>query len=110
MIGVANLDPSLSPTEPYASLLSGDPTLRTLRVVSKQGDDDDGDDDGGGLSPPQVIAFCKQLGSGKLGRVSICADGSAVFDLSKAKAEKLMDAAKGKEFVIEMPLTLPAMS
>eukprot|EP00977_Amphora_coffeiformis_P017759 scaffold5886_cov161-Amphora_coffeaeformis.AAC.10 len=99
MASAANLDPSLSPTEPHASLLSGDPALRTIRV-SKEGSV---------LSPREVTAFCKQLGSGKLGRVTSCTDGSAVFDLNTKKAEQLVQAATSDEWYVELPLTLPEM-
>ena len=100
MASVANLDPSLSPTKPHASLLSGDPALRTIRVSK----------DGSVLSPSEVTVFCKQFGSGKLGRVTICNDGSAVFDLAMKKAEQLVEAAPRVEWCVEMPLTLPEIS
>jgi superfamily II DNA/RNA helicase len=65
------------------SLLTADTRDRTVRVWS------DGKDV---LSPPEVTQFVKGLGSGKLGRVTICKDGSAVFDLSVKRAERLLEA------------------
>ena len=65
------------------SLLTADTRDRTIRVFHS---------DGKGLAPPEVTKFVKGLGSGKLGRVTICNDGSAVFDLSAKRAERLLEA------------------
>jgi superfamily II DNA/RNA helicase len=92
---------------PKRSLLTADPRDRTVRVW----------DDNESLSPPQVTRFVKGLGSGKLGRVTICNDGSAVFDLTEKRALRLMDAAKEQEdsdandesgsLHVELPSILP---
>ena len=73
---------------PGRSFLTADPADRTVRVWS-----DDCDAGGGPLTPPEVTHFAKALGSGKLGRVTICGDGSALFDLKQDRAERLVRAA-----------------
>ena len=100
---LSSLDPSISPFQQHASLLSGSETDRTLRFFMKSGEP---------VSPPEVIKSCKELGSGKLGRVIICDDGSAVFDLPTKRASKLLGAASKRaeeEWQLEQPLTLPDM-
>ena len=97
---LSQLDPSISPFEQHASLLSGGTTERTLRFYRL---------DGEAVSPPEVTKACKKHGSGKLGRVLICKDGSAVFDLSTKRAVKLLQAFKTdkEDFQLELPLSLP---
>ena len=101
MAMLSSLDPSISPSGQHASLISGDLTQRTLRLCRKTSRE--------ALSPPEVTKVCKSLGSGKLGRVYIGHDGSAVFDLPSKRAEKLLDSFRdaSTEFELEMPLTLP---
>jgi ATP-dependent RNA helicase DDX21 len=102
MVALSNLDSSASPFHQHCSLLSGSDADRTLRLYRN---------DGGVLAPPEVITFCKSIGSGKLGRVTICKNGSAVFDLSVKKANKLMqavaDESADSDWTLELPLTLP---
>lgn len=96
---LSKLDPSVSPFEQHASLLSGDSSDRTLRFYRTSGE---------AVSPPEVTKTCKQLGSGKLGRVLICEDSSAVFDLSTKRATKLLEAfqAADDDYQLEIPLAL----
>jgi hypothetical protein len=101
MAALSSLDASASPFEQQYSLLTGEDSDRTLRLSRK---------DGAALSPPQVTQFCKPLGSGKLGRVVIAKDGSAIFDLPLKRANRLlvgMVTESSEEFVLEQPLTLP---
>jgi len=102
MVSLSKLDPSISPFTQHSSLLTGDLNYNTLRLWYHC-DVDNVDDastttttttsnSGPMLTPPMVIAFCKARGSGKLGRVVMCKDGSAVFDLPKKRARKLLDA------------------
>ena len=106
MAALSNLDHSISPSEQRASLLSGDVRDRTLRVVRE---------DGIAVSPPEVTKFCKTFGSGKLGRVTIYSDGSAVFDLTATRAEKLLEAVESRRddahgWHVEMPSSLPTLN
>lgn len=82
MTALSGLDSVLPPR----SLLTADPKYRTVRVRQ--------DDNGASnkLSPSTVTALVKELGSGKLGRITICEDGSAVFDLTSKKAQRLLDS------------------
>lgn len=104
MASLSRLDPAVSPFESHASLLSGHPADRTLRVYR---------DDGKPVTPPEVTKFCKTFGSGKLGRVAISkSDGSAVFDLTKKRATVLVNTVKNTKenlfgWNIEMPMHLP---
>jgi superfamily II DNA/RNA helicase len=103
MAALSSLDASASPFEQQYSLLTGDDSDRTLRLSRK---------DRVALSPPQVTQFCKPLGSGKLGRVVIAKDGSAIFDLPLKRANRLLAAIvteTSKEFDLKQPLTLPVM-
>ena len=103
MAALSSLDASASPFEQQYSLVTGDDSDRTLRLSRK---------DGAALSPPQVTQFCKPLGSGKLGRIVIAKDGSAIFDLPLKRSNRLlvaMVAESSEEFVLEQPLTLPEM-
>ena len=107
MVSLSKLDPSLSPYTQSSSLLTGDPSMSTLRLYSRSSDP---------LTPPAVTNFCKKRGSGKLGRVAISKDGSAIFDLPKKRATKLMETITaeeqgddGLEYVLEMPISLPEM-
>jgi hypothetical protein len=64
------------------------------------------------LTPSEVTAACKAMGSGKLGRVTVCDDGAnhqlAVFDLPLKRAQTLLKAAsENEEFVIEIANHLP---
>lgn len=95
---------------PPRSLLTANPSDRTIRAWN------DSCNRNNPLSPPEVTKLVKALGSGKLGRISICDDGSAVFDLSRSKAKRLIQNAgedemsslvKGWHF--EMPESLPAI-
>ena len=88
------------------SLLTADQRDRTIRIWTESGDS---------LTPPEVTEVVKSMGSGKLGRISICEDGSAVFDLSAKRAEKLLQTARDDEgcqksgWHFELPNTLPPM-
>lgn len=97
---LSNLDPAVSPFNQRASLLTGSTTERTLRLYKRNNMS---------ISPPEATIVCKDLGSGKLGRVQICEDGSAIFDLPTQRAKKLSEAfrATESEFELEVPLTLP---
>jgi superfamily II DNA/RNA helicase len=106
MAAMSNLDHSISPSEQRASLLSGDVRDRTLRVYRE---------DGIAVSPPEVTKFCKSFGSGKLGRVTILSDGSAVFDLTTTKAEKLLETIESRidetnGWHVQTPSSLPTIS
>lgn len=114
MASLSKLDPSLSPYSQVSSLLTGDPAMNTLRLYSRL-DSVDGSDP---LRPPAVTSFCKKRGSGKLGRVVICGDGSAVFDLPKKRARRLVEAIRAEEeenleedleYALELPVSLPEM-
>lgn len=91
---------------PERSLLTADTRDRTIRVWSE---------DGKTLSPPEVIQFAKGLGSGKLGRITILKDGSAVFDLVAKRAVRLVQTAGEKTRIddssrylrVEIPSILP---
>eukprot|EP00522_Entomoneis_paludosa_P006247 CAMPEP_0172447724 /NCGR_PEP_ID=MMETSP1065-20121228/6964_1 /TAXON_ID=265537 /ORGANISM="Amphiprora paludosa, Strain CCMP125" /LENGTH=742 /DNA_ID=CAMNT_0013199087 /DNA_START=193 /DNA_END=2422 /DNA_ORIENTATION=- len=82
MAVLSRVDPSVSPATAHRSLLSGDPSLRTLQVKAPFP-----------VKPSDITSFCKGLGSGKVGVVSICANDnhSAIFDLPVKKAERLVD-------------------
>jgi hypothetical protein len=88
------------------SLLTADPRDRTVRVWTESSSS---------LTPPEVTNLVKSLGSGKLGRICICEDGSAVFDLSAKKAERLLDTAQQDEacrragWHFELPESLPSI-
>ena len=88
------------------SLLTADQRDRTVRIWTESGDS---------LTPPEVTTVVKSMGSGKLGRINICADGSAIFDLSAKRAEKLLQTARDDEICqksgwhFELPNTLPSM-
>jgi len=107
MVALSKLDPSTSPLTPTSSLLNGDPNSSTLRLYPKGSNKEDH------LKPPIVTSFCKARGSGKLGRVVVCGDGSAVFDLPKKKAKRLLEAVRLEEetidleFGLEIPSSLP---
>ena len=109
MVSVSKLDPSVSPFTQTSSLLTGDLTVNTLRMSYRSNNRD-------ALAPPMVTSFCKNRGSGKLGRVVICKDGSAVFDLSKKRARRLLEAVaaeesekgeEGLDYRLEMVISLP---
>merc|ERR1712087_33144 len=61
---------------------------RTIRVYRRK--DDESSSSKNPLTPPEVTKKVKSLGSGKLGKIYICSDGSAVFDLGAKKAELLL--------------------
>ena len=95
---------------PPRSLLTANPSDRTIRVWNESCSRENP------LSPPEVTKLVKALGSGKLGRISICEDGSAVFDLSQSKAKRLIKKAKDDEmkslvrgWSFDMPESLPAI-
>ncbi len=94
---------------PARSLLTADPGDRTIRVWN------DSCDSGNPLSPSEVTKLVKSLGSGKLGRVSTCADGSVIFDLGARKADLLLESAANEANVggggwhFDMPGSLPTM-
>eukprot|EP00957_Ditylum_brightwellii_P037368 2828402-Ditylum_brightwellii.AAC.1 len=62
----------LNRAAPTRSLLTADPKDRTIRVFHTDNDADDSP-----LTPPEITRFCKDLGSGKMGRITMCEDGSA---------------------------------
>jgi len=71
------------------------------------------------LWPSAVTRVVKSLGSGKLGRISICKDGSVIFNLGAKMAELLMgnvvvvandDSKLVDGWHFEMPVLLPAMT
>eukprot|EP00577_Skeletonema_sp_RCC1716_P005843 CAMPEP_0113376284 /NCGR_PEP_ID=MMETSP0013_2-20120614/2549_1 /TAXON_ID=2843 ORGANISM="Skeletonema costatum, Strain 1716" /NCGR_SAMPLE_ID=MMETSP0013_2 /ASSEMBLY_ACC=CAM_ASM_000158 /LENGTH=778 /DNA_ID=CAMNT_0000258359 /DNA_START=86 /DNA_END=2422 /DNA_ORIENTATION=- /assembly_acc=CAM_ASM_000158 len=95
---------------PPRSLLTANPSDRTIRAWNDSGTRSNP------LSPPEVTKLVKALGSGKLGRISICEDGSAVFDLSRSKAKRLLQNAGEDEMSslvegwhFEMPESLSAI-
>jgi len=100
MAALSGLDEAVPPR----SLLTSDPRDRTIRVWNESHSP---------LAPPEVTKVVKGLGSGKLGRISICSDGSAVFDLGAKKAELLLKNAKmdvhlsSSGWHFEMPSLLP---
>lgn len=101
MVAMSQLDTNLSPYEQHSSLLTGSPDDRTL-LLSRATP----------LTPQEVTQFCKGLGSGKLGRVEICVDGSAIFDLPVKRANKLVQAvaassADNEDWHLELPTSLP---
>jgi len=107
MVRLSKLDPATSPLVPASSLLNGDLAMTTLRLYPIIGEP---------LNPPLVTSFCKARGSGKLGRVVSCGDGSAVFDLPKKRAKRLLAAIQeeeaktegdGLEYGLEIPSSLP---
>lgn len=69
------------------SLLTADKRDRTIRIRR------DGRDAGEPLSPSEVTKLIKGLRSGKLGRIMIIADGSAVFDCGSRRAKLIISAA-----------------
>lgn len=104
------VDPStMSPHQPKASLLSANPLERTVRVWTKEGTSTTTP----ALTPPYITQLCKSLGSGKLGRIQICEDGSAIFDLPTKRATKLVQAAISsphwEEVGMELPMILPSL-
>ena len=92
---------------PARSLLTADPRGRTVRVFRN--------DSVNPLSPSEVTTLVKSLGSGKLGRISICKDGSAVFDLGSKRALALLENAANDPNIdddgwhFELPSSLPPM-
>ena len=79
------------------SLLTADPKDRTVRVFLRDDNNKGGGEKGRGeppLTPPSVTRFVKDLGSGRLGKITVCPDGSAVFDLPAGRAEKLVRRAE----------------
>eukprot|EP00613_Pedinella_sp_CCMP2098_P072141 CAMPEP_0171931098 /NCGR_PEP_ID=MMETSP0993-20121228/29147_1 /TAXON_ID=483369 /ORGANISM="non described non described, Strain CCMP2098" /LENGTH=683 /DNA_ID=CAMNT_0012571047 /DNA_START=52 /DNA_END=2103 /DNA_ORIENTATION=+ len=120
MVALSGLDSVPTPR----SLITASPADRTIRVTkaSKSANDNDRDDGGDGdddvsgvLSPAEVTRLCKSLGSGKLGRVTVLADGSAVFDMPAAKAARLVETANSAAtggvleggWLVELPMSLP---
>ena len=95
---------------PPRSLLTADPGDRTIRVWS------DLCDANNPLSPSDITKLVKSLGSGKLGRISTCEDGSVVFDLCSRKAELLLESAANDTNLVEsgwhfeIPFTLPTLT
>ena len=93
---------------PERSLLTADTKDRTIRVWT---------DDSERLNPAEVTEFVKGLGSGKLGRVSMLEDGSALFDLSEKRTLQVLRAAQeqsetneslsSKKMYLELVNTLP---
>jgi superfamily II DNA/RNA helicase len=96
---------------PPRSLLTADPGDRTIRVWS------DSCDANNPLSPSEVTKLVKSLGSGKLGKISTCEDGSVVFDLGSRKAELLLESAAANDdtklvesgWHFEIPVSLPTL-
>lgn len=94
---------------PPRSLLTADSGDRTIRVWS------DSCDSSNPLSPSEVTKLVKSLGSGKLGRMTTCEDGSVVFDLGSRKAELLLETAANDDtnlsgWHFEIPFTLPTLT
>jgi len=95
--------------EPARSLLTAEPGERTIHVWRESYDSSNS------LSPSEVTKIVKSLGSGKLGRISTCDDGSVVFDLGAKKADLLLESAANDAYLhsigwhFEMPDSLPAM-
>ena len=87
---------------PNRSLLTANPKDRTIRVWSESSSL---------LSPSEITPVLKSMGSGKLGRITICRDGSAIFDLPSKRAEKLLETAAEDsiEWIFELPNSLPAV-
>lgn len=88
---------------PNRSLLTANPKDRTIRVWSESSTL---------LSPSEITPVLKSLGSGKLGRITILDDGSAIFDLPAKRAEKLLETAaedSSIEWTFELPDSLPAV-
>lgn len=86
------------------SLLTADPRDRTVRVWTETGES---------LTPSEVTNSVKPIG-GKLGRITIASDGSALFDLGAKKADKLLQAASDGAFEktgwhFELPDFLPPL-
>eukprot|EP00816_Leptocylindrus_hargravesii_P006921 CAMPEP_0196818850 /NCGR_PEP_ID=MMETSP1362-20130617/67796_1 /TAXON_ID=163516 /ORGANISM="Leptocylindrus danicus, Strain CCMP1856" /LENGTH=767 /DNA_ID=CAMNT_0042197117 /DNA_START=54 /DNA_END=2358 /DNA_ORIENTATION=+ len=69
---------------PQRSLLTADPSQRTVRIVKYSSDDCIIP-----TNPPEITKLCKEF-IGKIGRVQIWNDGSAIFDLPEGKASKLI--------------------
>ncbi len=94
---------------PARSLLTADPGDRTIRVYNKSCDSSNP------LSPSEVTKIVKSLGSGKVGRISTCLDGSVIFDLGANKADLLLEKAANDANLssggwhFEMPCSLPTM-
>ncbi|KAL7546905.1 hypothetical protein ACHAWF_016439 [Thalassiosira exigua] len=102
MAALSGLDGSVPPR----SLLTADHRDRTIRVWNNSSNSSNP------LSPPEVTKVLKALGSGKLGRISITRDGSAVLDLASKKAERLLKHAAADDDLLasgwhfEMPASL----
>ncbi|KAL3771924.1 hypothetical protein ACHAW5_008037 [Stephanodiscus triporus] len=90
------------------SLLTADPGDRTVRVWNESCDSSNP------LPPSEVTKLVKSLGSGKLGRISTCNDGSVVFDLGAKKADLLLSSTandtKLSGWHFEMPSSLPTLA
>mmetsp|Transcript_8022 Transcript_8022/g.12281 ORF Transcript_8022/g.12281 Transcript_8022/m.12281 type:complete len:723 (-) Transcript_8022:917-3085(-) len=96
LASLSGLDKVVTPR----SLLTADSKYRTIRVWSEKGDP---------LSPSEVVRFAKGLGSGKLGRVVICRDGSAVFDLPLQKVDRILETfsnCSDAALRLELPATI----
>ena len=92
----------LTDLAPQRSLLTANPSDLTVRVTRN----------GSAVSPSEVTKLAKALGAGKLGRVTVLSDGSAVFDLVAPKAMRLVDDAALEEALLdglslELPRSLP---
>lgn len=90
MAALSGLDNAVPPR----SLLTADPRDRTVRVSK------DSCSESNPLNPSDVTKVVKSLGSGKLGRMTICSDGSAVLDLVAKKAELLLENASSDVDVV----------
>lgn len=92
---------------PARSLLTGDSRDRTVRVRN---------DSINPLSPSEVTKIVKSFGSGKVGRISVCNDGSVVFDLDAKKAELLIESVSNNATVdsdgwrFDLPESLSTMT
>jgi ATP-dependent RNA helicase DDX21 len=85
---------------PARSLLTGDSRYRTVRARN---------DSVNPIAPSEVTKVVKGFGSGKLGRISMCNDGSAVFDLEAKKAAMLVESAaanKASGWRFDLPETI----
>lgn len=80
MSHLSALDRSMSPSSPNRSLLSGDSNLRTIEIRAPSA-----------IKPSDITAFCKGLGSGKVGMVTICEEARrAIVDLPTKKALRFL--------------------
>jgi len=103
----------LNEVSPKRSLLTADPAQRTIRA-RKTGTAGADRSSIIPVTPQEITKLCKGLGTGKIGRVTILDDGSAVFDLPAKKAEWLVktlqdstdEIAEDEEWHADLPISL----